>query len=389
MPGGVFANPARLANELSAAGNGIATKLTSVSTSGNDLNITFEAQLSGAEIAILDGGAGAPYGTHPAGGLLVVHNDAPSAPVASLVDIGNKPTVFARKPAGTIRSYGFGVNFCDRTTWLTLAQQVVAEAVGTGDGAATNFSLAHGDTPLAGERILDLYHGKIADEDNLPAPKDPTGTAAPAGYFHTTPGNGSVSGYKVIVKVAGVEKTERKYAKTSGGDYTLNYVTGQITFAAAPADAAAVTATYWYVPATYAQQGLVSIRPPVGKKWIINKVEVQYSKTTELTDTVLVGVFDNNGNALARPTKLKNIRDIISWTNGAFPEIAAHGGALRGITAAVIIQRWDYESAIELFNLGTPTNYVPYELRVWLDEGVEATGEWMSVVFYGLEEAVG
>lgn len=74
-----------------------------------------------------------------------------------------------------------------------LATQVTGEAVGTGDGIETVFSL---------------------DE----SPVCPT---------------------TLVVKIDGVAQTEAT-------DYTVNYKTGTVTFVAAPADNEAITADYWY-----------------------------------------------------------------------------------------------------------------------------------------------
>lgn len=74
-----------------------------------------------------------------------------------------------------------------------LSSQVTGEAVGTGNGTQTVFTLAN-------------------------APVAPT---------------------TLVVKVAAVTKTE-------GTDYTVNYKTGSITFTSAPANSAAITADYWF-----------------------------------------------------------------------------------------------------------------------------------------------
>jgi len=115
MPGGVLNNPGRLQSELAVPGNGITTKLVGVSTGGGDVLVTFDATLSGPEILALDGGTGAPYGTHPAGGLLAAHNDSPSPPVPSLVEVSNQPRV---RDDGVIyavpKPSSFGLVMCDR-----------------------------------------------------------------------------------------------------------------------------------------------------------------------------------------------------------------------------------------------------------------------------------
>lgn len=99
-------------------------------------------------------------------------------------------TLYLTNPDQLIDSYTY---FTTQVNVKTLSSQVVAEAVGTGNASTTVFYL-----------------------DN--APVNPT---------------------TLIVYLAGVAKTE-------GTDYTVNYVTGTITFTVAPGNTVAVTADYWY-----------------------------------------------------------------------------------------------------------------------------------------------
>ena len=97
MPGGTLNNSGKLQSELAAPGNGVSTKVDGISTSGDALNIVFDAALSASEIMALDGGTGLPYGTHPAGGLLAAHDDTPSPPVAQPVTVDNDPGVVVQQ----------------------------------------------------------------------------------------------------------------------------------------------------------------------------------------------------------------------------------------------------------------------------------------------------
>jgi hypothetical protein len=114
LPGGLLKNSARLQAELLAAGNGLVTKLNSVSTSGDDLNLVFEGTLASGEITALDGGTGQPYSTHPAGGLLAAHNDSPPAS-GEPKQTGEGVMLVAPQPQS------IGLELCDRDILLKTA----------------------------------------------------------------------------------------------------------------------------------------------------------------------------------------------------------------------------------------------------------------------------
>lgn len=102
-------------------------------------------------------------------------------------------TLYLRNPDELVESYTY---LTSQVNVKVLSSSITNEAVGTGNGSATVFYL-----------------------DN--APVAPT---------------------TLVVKVAGVTKTETT-------DYTVDYKLGKVTFVAAPANAAAVTADYWYYDA--------------------------------------------------------------------------------------------------------------------------------------------
>jgi len=318
----------------------------------------------------------------------------PDAPVVvtNRTEISNKPGVQMMRPDGLAhdRVYGFSINLCDKTTWRSDATKVEDEAVGTGDGATADFTFAHGANANAAERILDLSHGKVSEEDDIPN-WDGAYRAMGDGYKFPDPDTdpnclaGPLSGFVPIVKVDGVEKIERPFGADSGGDYEIDYVTGTITFYQAPADGAAITATYYYVP----EDGCacVVVVPAPGRKAIIDRVEVQASDDVELADTIVMNVYAGaappNGAPLRRPTYVKTMWDLINWAHGSYPQIEPHGGAApRGMGALKVnIHRVEYMSSVSL--LSSQLMY----MRVHLADGIEFPGTWSAIVIYGIDEA--
>jgi hypothetical protein len=278
------------------------------------------------------------------------------------VEVTNDPVVHTRKPTGS-RAYVFGVDFCDRKTWYVESVKVTDEAVGTGDGATTVFNLDHGTNAVADEAILDLTRGLITD-DHLMAP----------------PG-GAVGDYKPVVKIDGVEKTAREPYETTGGDYEINFDTGVITFYVAPGNTLAITATYYYVPASVGP--LVVAGPPAGKVWVIDKAEAQITAdfTTDdwFTDTILMNVFYAPLDLAdpANEVRYYNYGNLLDYSSGSFVEYPVVAGT-RGYNKTTRIFRWDYLTPITLAE--------DYELRAWTKHQRALGATRATIVMYALEE---
>lgn len=294
--------------------------------------------------------------------------------LVSDVTVVNKPSVFTRKPSdlGTDRIYAFSVNFADRTTWYHHSVKKEAVVLGVGDGATTTFQFGvDGD---AGAVLVDLSHGKITDENDV---KNPDGHYRAMGGGYGDSVLFGLSGYVPLILVDGVERAEREFGEPSGGDYTIDYVDKTITFFDPPADQAQIVGTYYYVP-TGAPCKVVATPPP-GRKYVIDRVELQFTLDTVLTDTIVNNVYVGDY-PLRRPTVIKTVQDAINWTNGAHPPIPAHGGPVRGIAQDVLVQRIDYLSGIPvLSSLGM-------RLMVHLAHSRPFEGTWATVVFYGFDE---
>lgn len=250
------------------------------------------------------------------------------------------------------RLWFFTHDFCDKTTW-SQGSTLVEDEQFAGDGVQTVFQLAH-------THIIDLAHGRISDEDKI-----------------STPDGGN---YLVKVKVDDVLKTEREFGEDSGGDYTLNYTTGALTFFTAPSGA--IEVTYYY-----AGESTQKIIPTPGTQFELFQVELQFSKDLDLTDEVDIGIFTYNPSLGAPPEKFvyppsfarfKRIYDFINWSRGAFPIIPIFGGSVRGSAQELLHLRVDYISPVVL------KSSQGAELRIWTKHHRELGGEFATVTCYGV-----
>ena len=280
--------------------------------------------------------------------------------IADYESVANQPlsaqtSLVCNKPIdiGT-KAWIFTPNLCDKTTWFAESVRITNEAVGTGDGSTTVFNLAHAN-------VIDLTHGKISDEDFI------TGT------------------YSLIVKVDGVEKTQKIFNNTY--DFELNYATGRITFVTAPANLKAIVATYSYSPTDAGST--IYITPPTNKTFVLNQAECQFAANLELTTNLNIAIFTYNPGLGAPPNKyeypgsrtiFKTFADFVNYSRGSFPIIPSIGGSSRGSAQNIIQLRFDYLSPIVL------DSAYGAEIRIWLDNDIPYTGEKACVTFYGVIE---
>jgi len=299
----------------------IITALDHIDVTGDVIDVWFKDALSTGDETTLDGDV-----VGPAGGLIAAHDNTVLTPGAP-VEVTNTPAVRATKQTeaeGAKRVYVFSPNWCDKTTWYGKAVEVLAEAVGTGDGATTVFALAQSN-------VIDLTHGKVSDEEGVPLPSGAT-----------------MSSWQPVVKVDGVTQTEAVPFGGAANDYSINYATGQITFTSAPANTLAITCDYFHC-LVGAGASAFYFGPPAGKKWVIEIGETQFSQDLGLTDTVIfVPVIAGTDTEVAPRTLYKTLGVYMDYTVGSFPIVPAFGGAERGLSQPTIILRWDYQSAMVL-----------------------------------------
>lgn len=331
-------NVAKLQFEIQAAASGITVQLKDITRNGDQVTITFKDELPPAEETALDT-------------VIAAHDYTASPPILD-TQIINDPTVHVRKPSeGINRVWAISHNWCDKTTWFQRSVYVEDEAVGIGDGAQTVFSLAN-------DFVIDMTHGKVADED-LIVPH-------------------SSASWDPIVKIDGLIQVGRVPFASSGGDYTIDYVAGEITFASAPGVGQQVLATYYYSPNTPGSS-IIEYSPPVGKKWLIDIAEVQFSKNIIMSDTVVWEVLAG-GMPVAAPTIYKSFGNYLDTSYGSYPIIPALGGPDRGLLEDTVVLRWEYVSSIVLLSsLGLTA-------RVCLQNDIPYGGERATFTLYAAEE---
>jgi hypothetical protein len=262
------------------------------------------------------------------------------------------------KPATTSVTL-FSHDWTDKTTWRTNATRVVDE-VATDSGDHTTYTLAN-------STVIDTYHGKVTGEDYL---KDPDGNS-----------------FRVTVKVNDVAKTEQDPHYGTGGDYTINYDTGAITFLAALDPSDVVKVTYHYPGSS-----VYIVGPTAGKKLVVDFVEVQFSEDIDITDAVVFqpygyvdvfapqlmpGIPSGTKIPLGDPVVYKSMTDYQNDAVRAYPKYPAMGGSSwRGSPQGIFVLDWDYLRAKPLFSSAG------MELRIFLQHDAPFGGFYATATFY-------
>jgi len=255
-------------------------------------------------------------------------------------------------------------NWCDKTTWYP-ASTYVEDEEATDSGDHTTYNLDN-------QYVIDIYHGKITFEDFL---LDSEGRS-----------------YRVTVKVDDVVKQEQDPHTGSGGDYTVNYAAGTITFLSALTGTETVEATYHY-----AADSTYIIAPTAGKKLMIEKVEVQFASNIVMNDTFLFqpyglvdvfapqlmpGIPSGTKIPLGDPLKYKTLGDLLNDSNHAYPSYPAVGGSnWRALKQAAYVFSWDYD-------VGATMLFSSYgmEVRVSLEHNAVCDGAFATAAFYCTSE---
>lgn len=244
-------------------------------------------------------------------------------------------------------------NWCDKTTWTTTAVRVVDE-VATHVSGNLVYSVASGS-------IIDTYHGKITNEDYL-----------------LSPGGNS---YRVVVKVNDVSKAEQDPHYGSGGDYTVNYHSGTVTFLSALQPEDVVKVTYHY-----ASGSDFILKPDAGKVLKVKRIEVQFSKNIVLKDSVKFQLYIG-ANPVGNPFVYKTMNDYINESNGSHPVIPAMGVSgsnpttdWRNMSYDSVIYSWDYQAMTEL------KSSLSASIKIFLDHHTPFGGDTATATFYCFSE---
>lgn len=254
-------------------------------------------------------------------------------------------------------------NWCDKTTWFYKSTKKTSITL-VDSGDHTTYNADTGD----GGPWIDNYHGKYFNED----------------FLRTE--DGDLPRLKVYVD--GVEKTEQDPHTASGGDFTVDYDSGSVTFTSALAGTETVTANVWQ-----AGTSLWILKPAEGKHLKILYSEVQFSEDIELKDTVkfqpygLVEVFApqycpdpypaGTMIPLGDPVVYKTFMDFINEANGAYPSISKND------TATPAWRNLPKNIDTFPFNYQAVTNIHSYmEIRIFLEHEVVFGGFAATATFY-------
>lgn len=270
----------------------------------------------------------------------------------------NAQTVKTEKPTSTSLTL-FSHDWSDKTTWRETAVRVVDE-VAPDSGDHLTYTVAH-------TFLIDTYHGKVTGEDYL---KDADGHSL-----------------RVVVKVNDVAKTEQDPHYGTGGDYTINYDAGTVTFLSALDPADVVKVTYHY-----AVSSLFTVAPSEGKVLTVDFVEVQFSADIQITDSIVFqpygyvdvfapqlmpGIPSGTKIPLGDPLIYKTMRDYMNDSIRSYPKYPAlGGGSWRGCPQEILVMDWDYLRAKPL------VASAGMELRISLQHDTPFGGYYATATFY-------
>lgn len=262
-------------------------------------------------------------------------------------------------------------NLCDITAWWassTRINDLVVELEGDGVTAKVN-------TP-----IVDLLHGKVHSEDDVSIEQQQDALAQePPGDPH---------GYLLVVRADDVVLAPRQPFADAGGDYTVDYKTGDITFAQ---DRTGQTIKVSY---SKPQSSTWILKPYPGKKLRIEQAAAQFTTDIVMNGTLKFSVWgyviafapelaQSNGGPYPDTTligllseRYKTIQNFIEEALGAFPGIPAFGGAKRGLASNVYEFPFRYGTTRDLFSSAG------MELHVDIENDVPYDGTLANATFY-------
>lgn len=261
--------------------------------------------------------------------------------MARLGDDNGRP-VFVQEPRTGDEVIVATHNYSDPTTWFCESVRVTDEVpTDSGDGLTWN---------LANTNVIDLVHGKVLAEDRYVAEV--------------------AHGYQVVVRVDDVEMTMREPYEASGGDYTVDFENGTITFESSQAGNS-VEVDY-----SYAAGSGFCLKPSDGKVLNIEHAEAQFSEDAVFSDGIffevrmpaeILEVIQGYPAGTIAPagtmipvdvTKYKTFDNLVDEAVGAFPVIypitgprgatqKRYGfpfryGTIRALQASLGVELWIY-----------------------------------------------
>jgi hypothetical protein len=195
----------------------------------------------------------------------------------------------------------------------------------------------------------------------------------------------------VGVRVNAVTKIERDPHFGTGGDYTVDYAAGTVTFLSACQLEDVVEVTYHY-----AASSIYIIEPDAGKILIIDKVEAQFSEDISMNDTFLFQAFglvdafapylmeppynlpSGTKIPLGDPLAYKTLLDLLNDANHAYPLYPPLGGNnWRALKKASCIFSWNYDVGATILHARHGM-----EIRVSLQHDAVCGGAFATATFY-------
>lgn len=249
-------------------------------------------------------------------------------------------------------------NFADKTTWY-------------GDSVRTSEGLSDSGNNLtfSGSHVnwIDLVHGKVFDEDAI---------------AEDVP-----HGYSVIVVVDNVTQSARAAFSQAGGDYTVNYRSGSVTFFSPVTSS--VTCSY-----SYENGSTWYLKPTTGRTLDIQDAEAQFAKNTFFNDTIIFAAYGavqhfapqyliENGGPLPRDymipletNKYKTFMQMVDEARGSYPTVPAISFNERTINSEIYGFPFVYSATRRMWNKKK------MELRVSLENNTEFYGDRATATFY-------
>jgi hypothetical protein len=263
-----------------------------------------------------------------------------------LPDVTETSSVYVQ-PKESVSTRMITHNWCDPTTWFGRAarKDAVALTNPTGDGIRWVSPDKH---------WIDLNHGRYPQE------------------------NGIKASYLPQVFVGGVQKTEREPFAEVGGDFRIDYTTGEVFFFESQAGAQ-VTANY-----SHATTSEFIICPNPGKVLKIFRSEIQFTSDVILKDTIIFQSFVYNPADLPNkvpygaPVVYKTMGDYEDQARGIYPYAQPIGGPARGYTQGRVTYPFEYDTVIAL------DSAVGAEIRVYLENHVPYEGKKATATFHCL-----
>lgn len=358
----------------------ITIALEAVTQSGDNVTITFKADLPTADKVVLDGDPAEPP---PYTGLVGNHSGVAIAPAPQQVILAGAPSnIDGAIRVATEKTDKSGPdlitpNWADPCTWYY--KSVKHEGISLVPKSAGSKIYVPADAAFEGPWI-DNHRGRYSDEDDKLTE------------------NGDIPRLKVYVDAAPLTEQDPQHRispeKADVGDFVTDYEKGCVIFHDAPSGV--VTADVWK-----SGSSLWIMAPNPGTRLKLDSAEVQFSKDVSVRDTVIfetygyVDVFapqllTTNGGPYPPGTKIpikskkyKTMHNFIDEANGSLPVIpmsSAQEKTWRDLPADVVTYPWNYRFQKILHSA------YGMEVRIYLEHDEPFAG-YSTATFYCSSES--